>query len=174
LRWFRNRDHPIKRDENGLSARQRAFNLFSEGYRPAKVCKMLPISLRTACRYFEDFKKLHHRVSYSAIRKWMKEHPEFSEAVIDMLATSLEMPREEVIDRIQKPWGLLRAMKGEWPDYRLERQRTGLEERLLAALEVIQFADRFGHKEPRLVVETLKELMVDKSEEAPANRDDKT
>ncbi len=104
----------------------------------------------------------------------MKDHPEFKESVIDMLATSLEMPREEVIDRIQKPWGLLQAMKGEWPDYRLEKQRTGLEERLLAALEVIRFADRFGHTEPRLVMETLRELMIDKSEEAPANRDDKT
>ncbi len=102
----------------------------------------------------------------------MKGHPEFSEAVLDMLATSLEMPREEVIARIQKPWGLLRAMKGDWPDYRLEKQRTGLEERLLAALEVIQFADRFGHTEPGLVIKTLKELMIDKSEETPANSDD--
>ena len=172
MRLFRRRRYPLKKDENGRSARQRAFDLFSEGYRPARVCNMLPISLRTACRYFEDYKKSHHRVSYSAIRKWMKGHPEFSEAVLDMLATSLEMPRDEVIARIQKPWGLLRAMKGEWPDYRLEKQRTGLEERLLAALEVIQFADRFGHKEPRLVMETLKELMIDKSEETPANSDD--
>ena len=131
MKIFGGQRFPIKRNENGRSARQRAFDLFSEGYRPAQVCKMLPISLRTACRYFEDHKKSRHRVSYSAIRKWMKGHPEFSEAVIDMLATSLEMSREEVIDRIQKPWGLLRAMKGEWPDYRLERQRTGLEERLL-------------------------------------------
>ena len=102
----------------------------------------------------------------------MKGHSEFSEAVIDMLATSLEMPREEVIVRMQKPWGLLQVMKGEWPNYRLERQRTGIEERLLAALQVIQFADRFGHTEPRLVMETLSELMIDKSEEPLSNKDD--
>ena len=172
MRLFWGRRYPIKKDENGRSARQRAFDFFGTGQRPAEVCKTIPVSLRTACRYYEDFKKSHHRVSYSAIRKWMKGHPEFSEAVIDMLATSLEMPREEVIVRMQKPWGLLQVMKGEWPNYRLERQRTGIEERLLAALQVIQFADRFGHTEPRLVMETLSELMIDKSEEPLSNKDD--
>ena len=172
MRLFWGRRYPLKRDENGRSARQRAFDLFGTGQRPAEVCKTIPVSLRTACRYYEDFKKLHHKVPYSMIRKWMRENPEFSDKVIDMLATSLEMPREEVIVRMQKPWGLLQVMKGEWPNYRLERQRTGIEERLLAALQVIQFADRFGHTEPRLVMETLSELMIDKSEEPLSNRDD--
>ena len=167
MKLFGGRKHPIQRDENGQSARQRAFNLFSEVYRPAQVCKMLPISLRTARRYFEDFKKSRHRVLYSAIRKWMKDHPEFKEAVIDMLAISLEMPREEVISRLSRPYGLMAAMKGEWSNYRLDRQQTEIEERLLAALAIIRFANIFGHKEPRLVIETLKGLMIERSEEAP-------
>ena len=167
MRIFGGRRHHIKR-ENGQSARQRAFELFSEGNRPAKVCKMLPISPRTACRYFEDFKKLHHRVPYSLIRKWMKDHPEFKESIIDMLATNLEMSREEVIDRLSKPYGLMAAMKGAWPNYKLHRQQNEIEERLLAALWVIKFADRFGHKKPELVIKTLKELMIDPKEEAPA------
>ncbi len=161
--WFlRGRIYPVKRDEEGQSARQRAFDLFWEGNRPAQVCKMVPISPRTACRYFEDFKKLHHQVPYSTIRKWLRENEEFSEAVITMLAASLEMPREEVVARLQKPWGLLQAMKGEWPNYRVDRQRTSMEERLLAALEVIQFAEYVGQKDPRLVRETLKKLMLDR------------
>ncbi len=169
---FRGRKHPIKKDKDGRSARQHSFQAFEQGQRPAQVCKTIPVSLRTACRYYEDFKKLHHKVPYSMIRKWMRENPEFSDKVIDMLAASLEMSQEEVVARMQKPWGLLQVMKGEWPNYRLERQRTGIEERLLAALQVIQFADRFGHTEPRLVMETLSELMIDKSEEPLSNRDD--
>jgi len=172
LKIFGGRRHPIKRDENGRSARQHVFDLFSEGYRPAQVCKMLPISLRTACRYFEDFKKLHHRVPYTAIRKWMKDHPEFNKSVIDMLAVSLDMPQEEVIDRLSKPYGLMAAMKGEWPNYKLSRQQTEIEERLLAALTIVQFANIFGHKEPRLVIDTLKRLIMDRSEEAPGAQDD--
>lgn len=172
MRLFRRRKHPIKRDEDGRSVRQRAFDLFSDGCRPAQVFRTLPISLRTACRYFEDFKKLHNRVPYSAIRKWMKDHPEFKESVIDMLAISLEMSREEVISRLSKPYGLMVAMKGAWPNYKLSRQRTEIEERLLAALTIVQFANIFGHKEPRLVMDTLKRLIMDRSEESSGAQDD--
>ncbi len=84
-----------------------------------------------------------------------------------MIATSLEMSPEEVVVRMQKPWGLLQAMKGEWPNYRLDKQRTEIEDRLLAALKVIQLADRFGQKDPRLVREILGKLMMDRGEESP-------
>jgi hypothetical protein len=158
------RRHPIKRDASGLSARESAFRLFTEGKRPAQVAKVLPISSRTACRYFEDFKKQHHNVPYSSIRKWMKESPEFSDRVIAVLANSLDMSTEEVVIRMQHSWGLLRAMKGEWPDYRLERQQTEIEDRLLAALEIVNFADRVGSTNPQLVRKTLRELMTGRGE----------
>ncbi len=164
---FRGRKHPIKRDENGRSTRQRAFALFGEGQRPAQVCKTIPMSLRTACRYYQDFKKLHHRVPYSTIRQWLRERPELSDRVIATLATSLDMSREEVVIRMQKPWGLLGAMKGDWPNYKLDKRRTEIEDRLLAALIVIQFADKFGQKDPRLVREILGKLMIDRGEESP-------
>ena len=128
---------------------------------------MIPISLRTACRYYEDFKKLHQRVPYSRIRQWLRESPELSDRVIAILATSLDMSPEEVVTRMQKLWGLLEAMKGKWPDYGLDKQRTAIEDRLLAALEVIKFAARFGQKNPRLVREILKQLMIGRGEESP-------
>ena len=165
MKIFGGRRHPIKRDRNSRSARQRAFDFFWGGYRPAQVCKMLPISLRTACRYFQDFKKLHHRVPYSTIRKWVRQSPEISNKVIAILATSLEMTPEEVITRMQRPWGLLEAMRGRWPDYGLERERTEIEERLLAALEIVKFADIFGH-DPLMVRQTLKQLIMYRGEES--------
>ncbi|MFC2032432.1 hypothetical protein ACFLUS_03595 [Chloroflexota bacterium] len=155
MRLFKRRRYPLKRDENGPSARQRAFNLFRTGQRPSQICKTIPISLRTACRYYDDFKKLHHKVPYSMIRKWMRENPEFSEKVIALLATNLDMPREEVVARMQKPWGLMGALKGKWPDYGLEREQAETEGRFLAALEVVKFAEVFVHKDPRTVRETL-------------------
>ena len=167
MRFFRRRKHPIKRDENGRSARQRAFDLFGKGQRPAQVSKIIPISLRTACRYFEDFKELHHKIPYSTIRKLMKQSPEFSDKVIAILATSLEMDPEEVVARMQKPWSLHQAMLGEWPDYRLDKQRTEIEDRLLAALKVIKFAKIFGQKDPQFVRETLMKIIIDRGEESP-------
>jgi hypothetical protein len=162
MRLFRQRKYATKRDDSGRSARQQAFDLFAEGQRPAQVCKQLPMSLRTACRYFEDFKKQHHLVPYATIRKWTRESPEFSDRVITMLTSNLGMPREEVITRMQRPWGLLEAMQGE--------VRTDIEDRLMAALAVVQFADRFGHKKPCLVKETLERLMLCEGEELPVTK----
>ena len=101
------------------------------------------------------------------IRQWLRESPELSERVIALLATNLDMSPEEVVTRMQKPWGLLHAIKGKWPNYGLERQRSEIEDRLLAALGVIKFADMFGHKNPQMVRDTLKQLIMDRGEESP-------
>lgn len=165
MRLFRKRNHPIKGDETGRSARRCAFDLFGEGQRPSQVCRTIGIPPRTAYRYYEDYKKLNNKLPYSQIRKWMKESPEFSEKVVDLIAASLGMSREEVVTRMQKPWGLLQAMKGEWPDYRLDGQRAEIEDRLLAALEVVNFANQFGQKDPQKVRDVLRQLVIDDSGE---------
>lgn len=147
---WKSRKYPIKRDEYGRSARQRAFELFWEAKRPAEVRQMLPISMRTTCRYFEDWQKLNDKISYSTIRKWTKERPEFKEKVITMVATSLGMSREEVIIRMQKPWGLMQLMKGAWPNYRIHRQQSEIESRLEGALKLILLAEHLGNDREEL------------------------
>jgi len=159
---FKGRRYPIKKDASGLSGRKRAFALFSKGKRPSQITKEIPISFRTACRYHADYRKLHHTVPYSTIRRWLRESPEFSEQVIDLLAASLDMSRNEVISRMQKPWGLMQAMKGRWPNYKIERERTEIEDRLLAALEVVKFAELFGQKDPKFVQETLHNIYIER------------
>jgi len=57
-RLAKKRKHPIKRDDRGRSARQRAFKAFKGGSTPAQVATMVPISVRTARRYYADWKKL--------------------------------------------------------------------------------------------------------------------
>ena len=92
----------------------------------------------------------------------MRENPEFSDQVIDLLASSLAMSRDEVLARMQKPWGLLEAMKGKWPNYGLEKDRTEIEDRLLAALEIVQLAEKLGHKDPGWVRKQLKKMVLDR------------
>lgn len=75
------------------------------------------------------------------------------------------MPAESVVSCLEQPWGLYGALKGDWPNYRLERQRTELEDRLLAALEVIKFAKVVGRKDPQFVRETLRQLILERGEE---------
>jgi len=97
----------------------------------------------------------------------LKRSPELNERVIALLATSLDMTPEEVTIRMQKPWGLLQAMKGEWPNFRLERQQAATEGRLTAALQVIRLAEVFGQKDPQFVRETLKRLIIEGGGESP-------
>lgn len=95
----------------------------------------------------------------------LKNNPDLTKQVISLLAKSLDMPPQEVVTRLEKPWGLLGAMRGDWSNYRLERRRTELENRLLAALEVVRFAKLFGQRDPNFVRETLMKIIIDKGGE---------
>lgn len=165
MRLFGEKRH-VQKDRNQPSLRQRCFDLFQQGQRPSQVYKIVPVSLRTACRYFEDFKKLYHRVPYSTVRRWLRENPAFSSKTVNLLATSLDMTPAEALSRLEKPWGLYGALKGDWPNYRLDRERTELEVRLLAALEVIKFAEVFGRKDPEFVRVSLRNLILQRAEDS--------
>jgi hypothetical protein len=97
----------------------------------------------------------------------LTNNPDLSEQVISLLSRALDMPPPEVVSRLEKPWGLLGAMRGDWPNYRLERQRTELENRLLAALEVIRFCEVFGQKDVNFVRKMLGEIILRKGGELP-------
>ncbi|MFC2069053.1 hypothetical protein ACFLTP_08645 [Chloroflexota bacterium] len=151
----RGRKYPIARDEYGQSLRQRAFKLFRVQYRPAQVSKMLPISMRTACRYFEYWKKMTHKVPFSHIKQLMKKNPELSEYMIGMLAEYYGVPRDLIVLRMQKPWGIRQLLKGEFPKARVERARSEIEQRLEAGLRLVLFADMFQKKKPEVVKEEI-------------------
>ncbi len=159
--WFKRRDYPIKRDNNGRSLRQQAFELFSEGYRPAQIFKgnLVAASMKTLLRYFEDWKKKKHRSSRSTLRKIMKNNPEFTEKYVQMLADYFEVPAEEIVVRIEKPWGIEHLTRGELPDNKLLRLQSEKEVRLEAALRLIYFAERLCRNSPeqnkRLITEIV-------------------
>ena len=146
------RKYPIKRDENGRSLRQRAFELFDKKLRPSEIYKqqLLPVKLTTLFRYFEDWKKMGDHNSYRITRRLMKNNPDITEKLIEALSKKLEMPVEEVIKRIQKPWGLKQALRGDWPDYGLEREQSEVEDRLEGALCIICMMELFQNSPEQL------------------------
>ena len=147
LNLFRKRrKYPIRPDEFGKSARRRAFDAFDQGLRPARVAREVGISLQTACRYFADWKKLSPGLKrrYDLVRDILKNHPELSEKVIRTIADELGMSVEEVIERLQKPWGIKQLLMGRWPNYAREERQSKCESRLRAALELIQLIEHSG------------------------------
>ena len=160
--WFKRRDYPIKRDEYGRSARQQAFDLFTEGYRPSQIFKegLVPVSMKTLLRYFEDWKKKKHRASRSILRKIMKNNPEFTEKYVQMMADYFEVPAEDIMVRIQKPWGIEQLTRGELPDNKLARIQSDMEDRLDAALRLIYFAERLCRNSPEQNKRLLQEIVT--------------
>ncbi len=156
----RSRRYPIQRDEFGRSLRQRAFEAFDEGKRPKQVSRELHANPNTLLRYFEAWKKQKQRVSYSTLRRYMRENPGFSEQYITMLAEYFEVPKEKIIRRMQQPWGLMDLSKGELPDKRLERTRSEIEDRLESALRLISLREKLYRNSPKEIKALLMRIVT--------------
>ena len=158
---WKKRKYPIRRDERGRSLRQQAFYLFDDKLRPSQIYQqqLLPAKLKTLLRYYEDWKKKGDHVSYRITQRVMKENPDFRQKVITALSEHLEMPVEEVIKRLQRPWGLKQALRGQWPDYWLEREQSDVEARLQGALSHIRLAESFQNS-PKELAELLLQLTI--------------
>ena len=157
--WLKRRDFPIKKDEYGRSLRKQAFEFFNEGYRPAQVFKqnLVAASMKTLLRYFEDWKEQKGRVSYSMLKRYLQEGPEFSEKYVKILAKYFGVSEEEIILRMQKPWGIMELSKGELPDNRLYKIQSEIEGRLEAALRLIYLGEQYCQNSP----EQIKQLIWD-------------
>jgi transposase len=151
----KSRKYPIKRDEYGRSARQRAFDAFDDGQRPAEVRGMVGISLSTACRYFADWKRQpkNLKMRYRIAKAILKNDREFSAETIKSLATGLGMSQEEVIIRLQRPWALKQLLVGNWPNYLREERRSQAESRLEVALNIVHFFEHSGMTTEKVKVE---------------------
>lgn len=142
----KSRKYQIKRDEYGRSARQRAFDDFDDGKRPAKVALMVGISFRTACRYFADWKRQpkNLQMRYRIAKAVLKNDREFREKTVKSLAANLGMSKAEVAMRLQRPWGLKQLLLGKWPNYLREEIRNRAESRLEVALNIVRFVEHSG------------------------------
>lgn len=111
------RKYPIKYDEAGRTARSRAFAAFDRGLRPAQVIREVNISLRTACRYFADWKKLPPSLEerYRLLERMIRRDPGLLEQIAEVGEEELGVPREETRSLLQTPWGRNRILAGHWP-----------------------------------------------------------
>ena len=168
------RKYPIKRDEDGRSLRQQAFALFDKKLRPSEIYKqrLVQASQKTLFRYYEDWKKEGNHISYRAIKKIFKNNPDFTENLIEALSKKLEMPVEEVRRRIVEPWGLKQELRGEWPDYKLEREQSEIEDRLEGALAIICVMELFQNS-PEQISELLVQIsMMTENEKLEITKED--
>jgi hypothetical protein len=151
----KSRKYRIKRDEYGRSARQRAFEAFGYGKRPAEVASIVGISLRTACRFFADWKKLpgDSELWYRIAKAGLKNQPGLPEEVIKTFAAKLDISEEEVRGRLQKPWAVKQLVTGKWAAEVREKEEEKRQARLEAATELIYLYEVVGVPLDRIIAE---------------------
>jgi hypothetical protein len=75
------------------------------------------IKPNTIYRYFQQYKKLpkdfqnHYSLDQIVLRK-----PDLLKAVVEYVSKSYGMSEEEVLFRLQQPWGLHQLLRGLWPN----------------------------------------------------------
>ena len=91
------RKYPIKKGKYGRSARRRAFQLFDFGRMPDQVYAELDISLRTARRYYADWKKLPGAYSahYKLAKHLRKNRPDIHYDMVRQVADEFKIPADE-------------------------------------------------------------------------------
>lgn len=159
---WKSRKYPIKYDEYGRSARQQAFELFDQKYRPAQIYReeLLPVKRNTLYRYFEVWKKERYKVSHATFKKFMREHPEFTEDYIKTLADYFEVTPEFITIRMQKPWGIEQLTSAKLPDNKLARIQSEKEVRLEAALRLIYLGEQFFKNSPDQVKQLIYDIVT--------------
>jgi transposase len=159
---LKKRRYPVKQDSYGRSARRRAFEAFDDGKKPAEVAGIIRISKKTARRYFADWKKLPHdlEITYRLLKPTRRGTPEFFPETIKSLSAYLGMTEEEVLERLDQPWGLKQLLMGRWPNHHQERERTEAEVRLQAALMLIHMLESV-RVPPKKVLEQLLRMKAD-------------
>lgn len=156
----KSRKYPIQRDITGRSGRRRAFDAFDKGLRPAQVAREENIKPKTAYRYFQDWKKLpkNLEMKYKGFKTLKKHDIDFSEKTIELMTEALGMSEEEVMERLQKPWGIKQLIMGKWPNHAHARRKSKQESRFETALWIINYIERGGNS-PDIVNIKIKSIM---------------
>jgi hypothetical protein len=99
-----------------MTRRQRSFYWFDRGLSPAETATKAGISKKTSRKYYSQWKKLPRCLEerYRIVKKYLKLHPESSQPGLKHVADQLDIPLEELRERLEEPWGLKRLMMGRW------------------------------------------------------------
>jgi len=171
----KSRKYLVRLDEEGRSLRQQTFALFDQGLRPMQVCKQLQIKPKTCLRYWADWKKSPPNLAqrYRFLRKALKNDSGLREQTIESLADYYHISRDEVIRRLQKPHGLKQLLLNKWPALYPDEGIIEVEDRLRAALTLIDIVNT-GEESYSDLNDLLNQLLEQKRENRQSAQVDQT
>ena len=158
--FFRKRrKYPIKYDEYGRSARERAFNLLDLGKTYEDVSVEVDINLETARRYYYQWKKLPRNLKNSVrlLKQILKSDPEAMKEMLNDLAQATGTTVDEVLSEIQQPHAFKRLVLGYWVKKIRISQCLNTLYRLKAAANIVFLYGYLGIP-PKKILEALDKL----------------
>jgi len=157
-RLRRGRKYPIKRDDEGRSARHRAFDLFDKGLMPAQVAAQVGISARTARRYRADWRKrpTDYRFQYILMKQFLR-HANVRHLFATEIAKRLHLPVRFVMRRLSQPWAAKQILTGEWVKWGGEEREKRRWARLQAADMILDMCAE-ARVSPSQVIAMLRRL----------------
>ncbi|MFC2038367.1 hypothetical protein ACFLUG_01155 [Chloroflexota bacterium] len=146
----RSRKFPIQYDDNGQSLRTRCFQRFDEGGRPVEVARELEMKVKTAERYFQDWKAIgpNFEERHSFVKELFKKDNPDRDSNLEMYASVWGIKKEELETILAQPNGLKRLMTGKFylpghanADY---KRHVALEVALLISDHLIKNGGKFA------------------------------
>ncbi len=110
----KSRKYPIQRDQEGKSLRERCFEGFDQGQRPADVAKALKANNDTVETYFKDWKEKgkNFEAMYAYVKKLFEKTAPDREKNIELFALTLGIKKEQFEAILSQPYGLRRFLQG--------------------------------------------------------------
>ena len=129
-----------------MTARWRCFQAFDQGLRPAEVARGVGISLKTACTYFYQWKRLpkHLEVNYIIMKRALAGLPGLREKIIRSLSRELKMPKRKIKAQLESPWGIRQLVDGKWRALIDLKEEEEKQLRLKAATRIIKLYEECG------------------------------
>jgi hypothetical protein len=127
--WFERssgRRYPVLEDENGITARERCFEMFEQGGRPAQVARALGLPFRTVTTYFAQWRREppHRRLLvYETLQKMLHGPPDQHHDAVVFLCQGYGYIPSEVEEIISQPYGLKKLLERRRPSRRQSRGR---------------------------------------------------
>ena len=161
MKWYKKkRKYPIKRDEQGKSARKRAFESFDKGLKPKEIGELCDISIATTRKYYADWKKLPERfgliyqIGRISIKAGTKE---INKQLLADFAGYLDISTEQLMQYLESPWGLHQLISGKLRKKLKAGERDKGLQRLLAVCKIV-YLQETREISPKQIVEALEKL----------------
>ena len=114
FRWKKSRRYPIKRDEYGISARARCFEMFKENIPFPKIAAQVGVKIITVRKYHQQWRQIdpdfEKRCAF--VKKMFDKTEPMREVNIAAFAKALGITPEEFEVVLSQPHGLSRLLFG--------------------------------------------------------------